>query len=90
MFINKNTHVQPIQYTAFRKKEIAEQIEKNVIKIVIIKNISSNVQIFNSRFVDEVKNISTNKAYEKSLLILLAYKIKRKIWYYTVINNIMG
>lgn len=59
-----------LKYILFRQKEIARLLEKTVFKVVIIRNILSNIHIFNSYFVDKIRNLSTNKAYEKSHLVL--------------------
>ena len=56
----------PAQYTASREKEIAELFEKGVFKVVTSADIPSNTQIFNFRFVNKIKHIGTDKAYEKS------------------------
>lgn len=34
---------------------------------------SVGIQVFNLRFVNEIKNIGTNKAFEKSYLVMQAY-----------------
>lgn len=46
------------------------QLEKDVSKIVTSKDVLSNARIFNSYFVDRLKNISTDKTYEKSWLVI--------------------
>lgn len=74
----KNTDAPPAQYTASRQKEIAGLLEKGVLKVVTTDSIPSNAQIFNSRFVDEIKNPSTDKAYKKSRLVVQAYNDKEK------------
>ena len=70
VFINKNSDVYPAQYTTSRQKEIMEILEKGVFKVVTSKDVLSNARILNSRFVDEVKNVGTDKAYEKSWLVV--------------------
>ena len=62
----KNTDAPPAQYTASRQKEIAELLEKDILKVVTSTDIPSNTQIFNSRFIDEIKYAGTDKAYEKN------------------------
>ena len=76
MFI-KNFDAPPTQYTAFRQKEIAKLLEKNVFKVVISADILSNTQIINSRFVDKVKHVGIDKANEKSQLVVQAYNDKK-------------
>lgn len=56
----------PAQYITFRQKEIIGLLKKGVFKVITSKNVPSNAQIFNSCFVDRVKNAGTDKAYKKS------------------------
>ena len=77
MFI-KNTDTTPAQYIASRQKEIAGLLEKGVFKVVTSADIPSNTRIFNSRFVDEIKHAGTDKAYEKSRLVVQAYNDQEK------------
>jgi hypothetical protein len=60
-------------YTDSRQKELNGLLKKGVFKVVNIANIPQGVRIFNSRFVDEIKNASTDKAFEKSRLVVQAY-----------------
>jgi hypothetical protein len=46
--------------------------------IVKLNNIPKAVRLFNSRFVDEIKNPSIDKAFEKSRLVVQAYNNKEK------------
>jgi hypothetical protein len=48
-------------------------MKKKILKLVDSQKISTNVRIFNSRFVDEIKNADTKKAFEKSRLIVQTY-----------------
>lgn len=66
------------QYTAFRQKKIDGLVEKGVFQVVNTISIPSNIQIFNFGFVDKIKNLDTNKAYEKSLLVVQAYNDNEK------------
>lgn len=61
------------QFTASRQKEITGLLEKNVFMVVDHKDIPNDARIFNSRFVDEIKNAGTDKAFEKSRLVVQAY-----------------
>ena len=62
------------QYTASRQKEVAGLLEKGVFETVTDRNdIPAGTRIFNSRFVDEIKNLGTEKAFEKSRLVVQAY-----------------
>ena len=69
IFINKNADVQSAQYITSRQKEIVGLFKKDV-KIVTIKNIPSNAQIFNSHFIDEIKNPGTDKVSKKNWLVI--------------------
>jgi hypothetical protein len=40
--------------------------------------VTEGIQLFNSRFVDEIKNLGTNKAFEKSQLVMQVYNDQEK------------
>ena len=61
------------QFTASRQKEISGLLEKGVFKLVQFEDIPAGARVFNSRFVDEIKNAGTEKVFEKSRLVLQAY-----------------
>jgi hypothetical protein len=61
-----------------RHKEINGLLERGVFAIVNEADISQDIRIFNSRFVDEIKNSGTNEAYEKSRLVVQAYDDQNK------------
>lgn len=62
--------MQSVQYTISRQKGIAGLFKKSVFKVITIKDIPSNTKIFNSYFVNEIKNLGTDKIYEKSQLVI--------------------
>ena len=68
----------PSPFVKSRKKKINELFEKNCFEIVSTFDVSHEVRIFNSRFVDEIKNIGTVDAYEKSRLVMQAYNDQNK------------
>ncbi len=70
-------------FIAFRQKEIADLLEKEIFLSVNKKNVSANIRIFNSRFVDAVKNSGTEKAFEKSRLVMQAFNDQNKIFVLT-------
>ena len=73
---------QLLQSTPFvesRRKEINNLFEKNCFEIVPTANLFREIRIFNSRFVDEIKNINTANAYEKSRLMMQVYNDEKKI-----------
>ena len=78
MFINKNADVQLAQYNTSRQKEVTGLLEKGVFKAVTFEDVPRNTRIFNSRFVDKIKNPGTEKIYEKSWLIVQAYNDPEK------------
>ncbi len=78
VFTNKDANAQPPQYTASKQTEIAGLLEKEVFKVVTTEDIPSHARIFNSRFSDEIMNPGTDKAYEKSRLVVQAYNDKDK------------
>ena len=60
-------------FTESRQKEINGLLEKGVFETINIADIPKGVRIFNSWFVDEIKNPGTDKAFEKSRLVVQAY-----------------
>lgn len=65
-FVNKDVDIKLSKYT------ISEQ------KIVNSKKISSNIQVFNSHFIDEIKDLYTKKTYKKICLIIQTYNNENK------------
>jgi hypothetical protein len=61
------------QFETSRQKEITGLIEKGVFEIINPQDVPAGVRIFNSRFVDEIKNPGTDKAFEKLRLVVQAY-----------------
>jgi hypothetical protein len=57
-----------------RQKELNGLLEKGVFQVVDARDVPAGVRIFNSRFVDEIKDQGTDKAFEKSRLVVQAYK----------------
>jgi hypothetical protein len=66
-------------FIAFRQKEIVDLLEKGIFLSINKKNVSANVRIFNSRFVDEVKNSGTEKTFEKFRLVMQTFNDQNKI-----------
>jgi hypothetical protein len=61
-----------------RRKEINDLLKRQVFEIITISNVSKNVRIFNSRFVDEIKHSNISQAYEKSRLVIQTYNDHEK------------
>ena len=58
------------QFKASWQKEIAGLLEKGVFKVVDSNSIPQGTRIFNSRFVDVIKNEGINQAFEKSRIVV--------------------
>ena len=61
------------QFSTSQQKEVIGLFKKGVFKIIKLYNIPKGVRLFNSQFVDEIKNKGTNKAFKKSRLVVQAY-----------------
>src|SRR5271154_6254120 len=66
------------QFSASCQKELTGLLEKGVFEITKLTDVPQGVRLFNSRFVDEIKNPGTNKAFEKSRLVVQAYNDQGK------------
>jgi hypothetical protein len=66
------------QFKTSRQKELTGLLEKGVFEIVRLDDIPEDTRLFNSRFVDEVKNAGTSNAFEKSRLVVQAYNDQEK------------
>lgn len=69
---------QGAQFKKSRQKEVIGLLERGVFKRVERHEIPSGTRIFRSRFVDEIKNQGTAKAFEKSRLVIQAFNDKEK------------
>ena len=81
-------HMQPASFVESRKKKINDFFEKNCFEVVTTANLFRGIKIFNSRFVDEIKNIDTANAYEKSRLMMQTYNDEGKIEMLTQVPTI--
>ena len=70
--------IQEALFTDSRRKEINGLLEKGVFAVVTDSDVPQGVRIFNSRFVDEIKHSGTDKAFEKSRLVVQAYNDQGK------------
>jgi len=73
LLLNLTAYLQndePALYTALHQSEINGLLEKNIFEIVDPTKLPDSIQIFKSRFIDKVKNKGTNKAFEKSRLVI--------------------
>jgi transposase InsO family protein len=65
-------------FAASRLAEVTGLKEKGVFKIVLPEDVPIGIRIFDVRFVDEIKNPGTEKAFEKSRLVVQAYRDDEK------------
>jgi len=56
-----------------RYKEINGLLKKGVFAVITEKDVPQGVRIFNSRFINKIKHLGTNKAFKKLRLIIQAY-----------------
>lgn len=67
-------------YTLSRQKEIPGLFEmKGIFKVVNPGDVPVDIRVFNSRFLDEIKNAGTDKAFEKSRLVEQSYNDFNKV-----------
>ncbi|KHJ34337.1 hypothetical protein EV44_g0920 [Erysiphe necator] len=78
VFLKSDETICQTSFEKSRQKEIQGLLEKGVFDYVCLSDIPLGTRIFNSRFVDEVKNKGTDKAYEKSPLVAQAFNDKGK------------
>ncbi len=71
-------HIASSQFAASRQKKINDLIEKDVFQSVNKNDVSFDVRIFNSRFVDEIKHFDIDKAFEKSRLVMQTFNDQNK------------
>jgi hypothetical protein len=65
-------------YKASRQKELNGLLEKGVFEIMNSEDLPAGARIFGSRFVDQIKNEGTEKAFEKSRLVVQAFNDSEK------------
>ncbi len=71
-------HIVFSQFATFKQKKINDLIEKNVFQSVNKNDVSLDVRIFNSRFVDEIKHFDIDKAFEKSRFVMQTFNDQNK------------
>ncbi len=60
------------------QKEIQGLLEKDIFKVVTSEEVPSRTQVFNSSLVDNIKNLYTDKTYEKNRPVVHAYNNSKK------------
>lgn len=73
MFLSDVDKAPSPNFKISRQKELTGLLDNGVLKVVHKKDIPPSARIFGSRFVDVIKNEGTEKAYEKSRLVVQAY-----------------
>jgi hypothetical protein len=69
----ETNHTSLSQFAVFRQKKTIELIEKDVFQSVNRIDVLSSTRIFNSRFVDEIKHLDIDKAFEKSRFVIQTF-----------------
>jgi len=59
-----------LSFTESRRKEINSLLKKGIFKFINTADVLKGVRIFNFRFVNEIKNAGTDKAFKKSRLVV--------------------
>ena len=59
-----------LQFTASRQKEINGLIKHGVYILVLLVDIPDSIRVFSSRFINEIKNPSIDKAFKKLRLVI--------------------
>src|SRR5438045_7318704 len=72
------------QFRSSCQKELTGLLEKGVFQIVNLADIPSGSRLFNSWFIDEIKNLGTDTAFEKSRLVVQAYNNDKKKLFLTL------
>ena len=79
VYISKSMPQPPSpNFQASRQKELNGLLEKGVFEIIKTEDIPAGARIFGSRFVDQIKNEGTEKAFEKSRLVVQAFNDSEK------------
>lgn len=66
------------QFKHSQLQEVNGLIEREVFEYIQPCDLPKDARVFNSRFVDSIKNKGTDKAYEKSRLVIQAYNDENK------------
>ena len=77
-FLIKNSF-HSFQFIDSKQKKISDLLKKKIFEFVNERDVSSDIRVFNARFVNEIRNENTKKTYEKSQLIIQTYNDSKKI-----------
>jgi hypothetical protein len=76
---NTTVEISPVSsFIASRQKEIIELLKKDVFILINKKNVPTDVRIFSSRFVNEIKHSEIEKAFEKFRLVIQTFNNQNK------------
>lgn len=75
---NIDADTQLSQYPVSKQDQITKLLEKDIFRVFTLEEISSNIQVFKPRFINEIKNLCTNKTYEKICLAEQAHNNQNK------------
>ena len=73
IFLQEKDFLPFLIFTSFVKstqKKINGLLKKRVFEVVSISKVPKNIRIFNSRFVDKIKNFAAANAFEKSRIVV--------------------
>lgn len=65
-----NINVRLSLYILSKQIEISEFLKKRVFQIINAKVVPIGIWVFNSKFVNKIKNANTDKTFEKSCLVM--------------------
>lgn len=71
VFLKNN--ISKLLFIESQHKKINSLLEKSIFKVILISNIFSKVKIFNSCFINEIKNKKIVIAFKKSGFVVHAY-----------------
>ena len=63
----------PTLFVESRQKKINSLLKKKVFKVISISELQQNIKIFNSCFINRIKNIEVANAFEKLRLVVQIY-----------------
>ena len=66
------------KFQTFRLKEFNELLEKEIFEIIYIDDLFIRARVFESRFINQVKNEGIEKAFEKSRFVIQAFNDSEK------------
>ena len=65
-------------FQTFRLKKLNKLFEKKVFEIIHIDNLFAETRVFENRFINQMKNEETEKAFEKSRFVMQTFNDSEK------------